>query len=257
MKQKNMNKPILEVCAGSLASALAAQEGGAFRVELCDNLYEGGTTPSIGTIELARMKLSIRLHVIIRPRGGDFLYSDLEYAIIKRDVEHCRNCHVDGVVIGFLTSEGRVDIERTREIVELARPMAVTFHRAFDMSRDPFEALEDLKLTGVDRILTSGQQNLAPDAAGLITRLIRQAAGKVVIMPGGGLNEHNIGELARQVNAGEYHATLRRTVESGMEFRRGDVFMGGLSAIPEFSILETDPKRVAAMIAAMSNMLMS
>lgn len=249
-----MNKPILEVCAGSLASALAAQEGGASRVELCDNLYEGGTTPSIGTIELARLKLSIKLHVIIRPRGGDFLYTDLEYVIIKRDVERCRNARVDGVVIGFLTPEGRVDIDRTREIVELSRPMTVTFHRAFDMSRDPFEALEDLKIAGVDRILTSGQKNLAPDGADLIARLIRQSSGKVVIMPGGGLNEVNIADFAEQVHAKEYHATLRRVVESRMEFRRGDVFMGGLPSIPEFSILETDPGRVSAMVAALGKM---
>ncbi len=250
-----MNKPILEVCAGSLASALAAQEGGAFRVELCGNLYEGGTTPSIGTIELARLNLMIKLHVIIRPRGGDFLYSDLEFLIIKRDVEWCRNSRVDGVVIGFLTVDGKVDIERTREIVELARPMAVTFHRAFDMSVDPFEALEDLKLTGVDRILTSGQKNQAPDGADLIARLIRQSAGVISIMPGGGLNEHNISDFAKMVKATEYHATLRRTVESGMEFRRSDVFMGGLPAIPEFSILETDPERVRKMVAELSNML--
>jgi copper homeostasis protein len=251
-----MNKPILEVCAGSLASALAAQEGGAFRVELCDNLYEGGTTPSIGTIELARLKLSIKLHVIIRPRGGDFLYTDLEYVIIKRDVERCRNSHVDGIVIGFLLADGRIDVERTREIVDLARPMAVTFHRAFDMSRDPFEALEDLKLAGVDRILTSGQKNQAPDGAELIARLIRQSAGKIIIMPGGGLNEHNIKGFALQVHAEEYHATLRHPVESGMIFKRSDVFMGGLPAIPEFSILETDPRRVSAMVGALRNMLM-
>jgi copper homeostasis protein len=251
-----MNNPILEVCAGSLASAIAAQEGGAYRVELCDNLYEGGTTPSIGTIELARLKLSIKLHVIIRPRGGDFLYTGLEYVIIKRDVDRCKNSRVDGVVIGFLTPDGRVDIERTREIVEMARPMAVTFHRAFDMSRDPFEALEDLKLTGVDRILTSGQKNGAPDGAELIARLIRQSGNKIIIMPGGGLNEHNISAFASQVQASEYHATLRRIVDSGMEFRRKDVFMGGLPAIPEFSTLETDPSRVSAMIFALKNMTM-
>jgi copper homeostasis protein len=250
-----MNNPILEVCTGSLASALAAQEGGAFRVELCDNLYEGGTTPSIGTIELARLKLSIRLHVIIRPRGGDFLYSDLEYVIIRRDVERCRNSRADGVVIGFLTPEGRVDVERTREIVELARPMSVTFHRAFDMARDPFEALEDLKKAGVDRILTSGQKNKAPDGVELIARLVRQSAGKVVIMPGGGLNENNIREFAGKVKATEYHATLRHTLESGMVFRRHDVFMGGLAEIPEFSILQTDARRVTAMVAALSQKL--
>lgn len=244
-----MNKPILEVCAGSLASALAAQKGGAFRIELCDNLYEGGTTPSIGTIELARQMLSIRLHVIIRPRGGDFLYSDLEYQIIKRDIERCNQAGVDGVVIGFLTADGKIDIERTREIVQLARPMAVTFHRAFDMAVDPFEALEHLKLTGVDRILTSGQKNQAPDGAELISQLIEKSGDKIIIMPGGGLSEHNISDFAHKVKASEYHATLRHTVESGMNFRRDDVFMGGLSSIPEFSILETDPERVAEMLS--------
>jgi copper homeostasis protein len=250
---KIMNMPILEVCAGSLASALAAQEGGAYRVELCDNLYEGGTTPSIGTIELARLKLSIKLHVIIRPRGGDFLYNDLEFAIIKRDVERCRDLGVDGVVIGFLLPDGRIDIERTREIVEMARPMAVTFHRAFDMSRDPFEALGDLKLTGVDRILTSGQKNLATEGAELIAELVKQASDHLVIMPGGGLSEHNIKEFARQVKATEYHATLRHTIYSGMTFRRDDVYMGGLSAIPEFSNLETDPQRVRSMVESLQN----
>ena len=248
-----MNKTILEVCAGSVASALAAQEGGAFRIELCDNLYEGGTTPSIGTIELARKMLSIRLHVIIRPRGGDFLYSDLEYEIIKLDIERCRNAGVDGVVVGFLTADGRIDIERTREIVELARPMAVTFHRAFDMAADPFEALDDLKMTGVDRVLTSGQKNQAPDGAVLISELIARADGKIIIMPGGGLSEHNIGPFAKQVQASEYHATLRHTGESGMTFRREEVFMGGLPAIPEFSILETDPERVGSMISMLQN----
>jgi len=251
-----MNSPILEICAGSLASAIAAEAGGAFRVELCDNLYEGGTTPSCGTIELARLKLSIRLHVIIRPRGGDFLYSDHEYVIIKRDVERCRDAGVDGVVIGFLTADGRIDLNRTREIVEMARPMSVTFHRAFDMSRDPFEALEDLKVAGVDRILTSGQKNQAPDGASLIAKLVRLSDDKIIIMPGGGLNETNISDFANRVQAKEYHATLRSKVESDMIFRRDDVFMGGLSAIPEFSILQTDPVRVEKMVTELKNVPM-
>ncbi len=250
-----MNSPILEVCAGSLASALAAQKGGAYRVELCDNLWEGGTTPGMGTIELARLRLSIKLHVIIRPRGGDFLYSDLEYGIIKRDVERCREVPVDGVVIGFLRADGRVDVERTREIVELARPMSVTFHRAFDMSGDPFEALEDLVSAGVDRILTSGQKNQAPEGAALIAELVRASEGRVIIMPGAGLNEDNIAGFAEKVKATEYHATLRRPVESGMRFRRKDVFMGGLPQIPEFSILECDPERVARMVEILDNVL--
>jgi copper homeostasis protein len=252
--QKNMSKPILEVCAGSLASALAAQEGGAFRVELCDNLWEGGTTPSIATIELARQMLSIRMHVIIRPRGGDFLYNDLEYSIIRRDVERCKEAGADGVVIGFLTAEGRVDVEKTREVVELARPMAVTFHRAFDMSRDPYEALDDLIASGVDRILTSGQKNMAPAGVELIAELVRLAGGKVIIMPGAGLTEGNISAFARQVGATEYHSTLRRPVESGMVFRRSDVFMGGLPQIPEFTLLECDPARVTAFIEELNRL---
>jgi len=247
-----MEHPILEVCSGSLASAIAAEKGGAYRVELCDNLYEGGTTPSLGTIELARIKLSIRLHVIIRPRGGDFLYTDLEYEIMKRDVERCRQAGVDGVVIGFLTADGQVDVKRTREMVQIARPMAVTFHRAFDMTRDPFEALETLKLTGVNRILTSGQKNQAVDGAHLLAQLVKQADDVISIMPGGGLNEQNISAFAKSVQASEYHATLRHTIESGMTFRRNDVYMGGLSVIPEFSNLEADPARVAAMVAQLN-----
>ena len=243
-----MEKPLLEICSGSLASALAAQEGGAGRIELCDNLYEGGTTPSLGAIELARLKLSIRLHVIIRPRGGDFLYSDLEFAIMKRDVQRCREIGADGVVVGILTADGRIDVERTRQIVELAHPMHVTFHRAFDMSRDAFEALEDLKQTGITRILTSGQKNKATEAVPLIQRLIRQAGSEIVIMPGSGLDENNIREFHKKVRAREYHATLRNTVEGGMVFRRDGVYMGGMPQIPEFSTRETDPERVRRMV---------
>jgi len=240
--------PILEVCSGSLASALAAQEGGAYRVELCDNLYEGGTTPSIGAVELARKMLNIRLHVIIRPRGGDFLYSGSEREIIRRDIIRCKEAGADGIVIGFLTPDGRIDIPLTREITSLARPMSVTFHRAFDMTRDPLEALEDLKRTGIDRILTSGQKNSVIEAVPLIRELIRQAGDDLVIMPGAGLDENNIRDFAGQVRASEYHATLRHQVDSRMTFRRENVFMGGLSQIPEFSIKTTDPERVRRFI---------
>ncbi len=237
-------KPILEVCAGSLASALEAQAGGAFRVELCDNLYEGGTTPSFGTIATVRKMLQIRLHVIIRPRGGDFLYSDGEYDIIKQDVIQCKEMGVDGIVIGFLTPDGRIDIERTRGIVTLAAPLSVTFHRAFDMTRDPFEALDDVKQTGIHRILTSGQKNSAIDAVPLIRELISRAGDRLIIMPGGGLTEHNIMVFHGQVQAREYHATLRSEINSKMTFRRPDVFMGGLPQIPEFTIKQTDETRV-------------
>lgn len=238
--------PILEVCAGSLASALAAQAGGAFRVELCDNLYEGGTTPSLGTIQAAREMLQIRLHVIIRPRGGDFLYSDEEFRIMLLDIERCKQAGVDGVVFGFLTPDGRIDQERTRQAVAVSNPLSVTFHRAFDMTRDPVEALDDLKPTGIHRILTSGQKNSVIEAAPLIRELIGRAGDSLIIMPGAGLDEHNIGDFHARVQAKEYHATLRSEVNSKMTFCRPDVFMGGLPQIPEFSIKQTDEIRVRA-----------
>lgn len=239
-----MSTPVLEICAASLASALASEEGGAFRVELCDNLYEGGTTPSPGTIALAREKLNIKLHVLIRPRGGDFLYSDEELDIMCRDIEFCKERQVDGVVIGILDHDGRVDVEKTAGMVELAWPMAVTFHRAFDMTPDPFEALEDVIKTGAGRILTSGQKNLAPEAAGLIADLVEKAGKRIIIMPGAGLDEHNIGEFAGAVKAQEYHATLRNWLESLMIYRKQEVFMGGMREIPEFAIKITDADRV-------------
>ncbi|WP_181243262.1 copper homeostasis protein CutC, partial [Chromobacterium subtsugae] len=156
---------VLEICAGSPASALAAQEGGAQRVELCDNLLEGGTTPSYGALALARDRLAIGLHALIRPRGGDFLYSELEFEQMARDIELCRRLGVDGVVLGLLTADGDVDVERTRQLAGLAGPLAVTFHRAFDMARDPARALEDVIAAGCRRLLSSGQAPAAPQGA--------------------------------------------------------------------------------------------
>lgn len=236
--------PILEVCCGSLASALAAQEGGAHRVELCANLYEGGTTPSQGTLELTREKLSIKIHVLIRPRGSDFVYNEDEMEIIRRDIVRCKELGIDGIVIGFLTPEGKIDTEKTEEIVELARPMSITFHRAFDMCKDPYVGLEELIKIGVDRILTSGQKNIAPDGVDLIADLVKKAGNMIIIMPGAGLEVENIAEFHALVGAKEYHSTIWDKVESVMEFRRSDVFMGGSPEIPEFSWMQTDPEKV-------------
>jgi copper homeostasis protein len=236
--------PILEVCCGSLASAIAAQEGGAHRVELCANLYEGGTTPSHGTLELARERLGIKINVLVRPRGSDFVYDVDEMEIIRRDVVRCKELGIDGVVIGFLTPQGGIDVEKTKEIVKLARPMSVTFHRAFDMCLDPYGALEELIELGVDRILTSGQKNMAPEGVDLIADLVKEAGDRVIIMPGAGLEVENIADFHALVGAKEYHSTLWNKVESVMEFRKSDVFMGGLPEIPEFSWMQTDPERV-------------
>lgn len=208
----------LEICAGSLHSALAAQEGGADRVELCDNLEEGGTTPGYGTLSRTRDLLHIRLYPIIRPRGGDFLYDDAEFEVMCRDIGICRQLGCNGVVIGMLTQDGGVDVKRTRLLAELAFPMGVTFHRAFDRSRDPFAALEDIIGTGCERILTSGQRPTAPEGAVLIARLVEKAGDRIAIMAGAGVREENIGELVKRTGAREYHSTAKTSRESRMTF---------------------------------------
>lgn len=238
----------LEICVDSAQSAVTAQIAGADRVELCDNLTEGGTTPGYGTLAIAREKLSIKLHVLVRTRGGDFLYDDMELNIMKRDILICRDLRVDGVVIGLLKPDGTIDVERSSKLVELAFPMSVTFHRAFDMCSDPGKGLEDVIATGAQRLLTSGQKDQAPQGAQLIRELINQAGNRITIMPGAGLNESNIEEFARYTRASEYHLTGRKVEESGMIFRRDGVTMGGFPDIPEFSRKVADPERIRKII---------
>jgi copper homeostasis protein len=236
-------KLIIEVCVDSVESAMAAERGGADRVELCDNLLEGGTTPSAGAIAVARARLGIKLQVIIRPRGGDFCYSEVEFAVMQHDVTLAKQLGADGVVIGILTADGAIDIERTRTLIELARPLSVTFHRAFDMSRDPYRALEDLIGLGVDRILTSGQEPSVIEGLDLIAELVQIAGDRVVIMPGGG-TERNISKVVARSGVREVHVTGTTSVESAMQFRNQRVFMGGELRPPEYSRLTTDPERI-------------
>lgn len=238
----------LEICVDSVESAINAQIAGADRVELCDNLPEGGTTPSFGTIKSARENLTLGLHVIIRPRGGDFLYTEGEYNIMKRDIEKCGEIGADGVVIGILRSDGAVDTERTAELVRFAKPMSVTFHRAFDMCSDPVKGLEDILSAGARRILTSGQKNTVPEGASLIRKLVEQAGSRIIIMPGSGLDESNISAMAKATGAVEFHLTGRKTVESKMVFRRNGIPMGGVPDIPEFSRKVADPERIRKII---------
>lgn len=233
----------IEVCIDSVQSAINAQQAGAARVELCDNLFEGGTTPSAGTIAITRQQISIGLQVIIRPRGGDFLYSDLEMEIMKKDIQTAKELGADGVVIGILTAEGRVDLERCQALIELARPMNVTFHRAFDMTRDPFEALEDIIALGCERILTSGQQRRAIEGKELIAQLHEKAAGRIIIMPGGGVDEFNIAQMAA-CGVKECHVSVRKSVSSGMAYRNHGVFMGGELRLPEYEVKVADPERL-------------
>ncbi len=218
---------ILEICADSVESAIIAQQSGAQRIELCDNLSEGGTTPGPGKIQSARSNLDIALNVLVRPRGSDFLYTEAELDIMKRDIEFCGKAGVDGIVTGILLDDGNIDVERTAMLVEFARPMTVTFHRAFDMCADPVRGLMDIIATGAVRILSSGQKNTALEGAGLLSGLIEIAENKLIVMPGAGINSSNILEIAQITKAKEYHLTGRTFKQSQMNFRRIGISMSG------------------------------
>jgi len=236
----------MEVCANSVRSALAAQEGGAIRVELCDNLPEGGTTPSYATIALAKKTLSIKVYPIIRPRGGDFLYSDLEFDLMKEDIKICKSLNCDGVVIGILKANGSVDKERCAELIEAAKPMPVTFHRAFDMSNDLEKALEDIIELGCERILTSGGEASALKGATMLAKLIQQAQERIIIMPGAGVSTSNIADIIKLTGAKEFHASAKHAVKSKMQFRNPRLNMGSIA--DEFSYDLTDSETVKNLI---------
>ena len=208
----------LEVIGFTIESCLIAQAAGAHRIELCDNPSEGGTTPSYGFIKTARENLSIDLYPIIRPRGGDFLYSEIEFEVMKADIEVCKNLGCDGVVIGILNADGTVDKKRSKQLVEIANPMKVTFHRAFDRTNDPFQAMEDIISIGCERILTSGLQTVATDGEELLNKLVKKANDRIIIMPGSGVKSDNIKTLIRNTKATEFHSSARTFVNSKMEF---------------------------------------
>ena len=248
-----MNKKILEICANSVESAFLAQLGGAHRVELCDNIFEGGTTPSYGAISIARKMLRINLNVIIRPRGGDFLYSESEFEIMCEDVALSKKLGANGVVFGFLLPDGSVDTKRTKKLTKMAKPMSVTFHRAFDVCKDPFIALEDIIKCGCDRILTSGQQNKAANGTELIKNLIETANGRIIIMPGSGIDESNIEEICKKTGAQEFHASLRTSFDSGMIYRNAEINMG-INSENDYKRALTDPDRVKKLIGILSRL---
>jgi copper homeostasis protein len=239
-----------EVCVDSAEAALAAQEGGAHRVELCSDLLEGGLTPSHGTLRVTRQRLHIGLMAMVRPRGGDFCYSDVEFAVMREDVLAAKQLGATGVVFGILNPDGTVDTDRTGELVALARPLPVTFHRAFDVSRDPFEALEALAGLGVDRVLTSGQEPTVLEGLDLIADLVRRAAGRLIVMPGGGITERTMGTIAATSGATELHFASLEPREGRMLHRNPRVFMGGTLRPPEYSQDVTRADAVAAIIAA-------
>lgn len=235
-----------EIVVYNIESALKAQEGGADRIELCDNPGEGGTTPSYGMIEAARQNVSLDVFVMIRPRGGDFFYNNYEFHCMKRDISQCQKISVDGVVFGILNPDGTLDKKRCKELIDKSRPLKVTCHRAFDMTRDAFEALEDCIEVGFDRILTSGHQAQALTGAGLIGELIKKANGRIAIMPGSGVNENTVQEIVSRSRATEIHFSATTSRESGMIYRNPNIAGMGSDEGSEFKIRTVDPDRVRA-----------
>lgn len=240
----------VEICIDSAEGMAAAAKGGADRVELCDNLMEGGTTPSAGTIKQARALGSLGLMVIIRPRGGDFLYSDVEFDVMLDDIRMAKQLGADGVVIGCLKADGSVDMERNARLIEAAGKLSVTFHRAFDMTPDPRAALEDVIKLGAARVLTSGQEGSAYEGMDLIAELVRLAAGRVVVMPGGGITPRNVRRIVQTTGVTEVHLSARSGVESGMVYRNSRVFMGGTLRPPEYQRKATDASIVSSVVKA-------
>jgi copper homeostasis protein len=208
----------LEVIAFTIESCAIIEQAGAHRIELCDNPGEGGTTPSYGFLKRARETVQIDLYPMIRPRGGDFLYNADEFEMMKTDVKLCREIGCDGVVIGLLNADGTVDKARTAKLVELAYPLGVSFHRAFDRTRDGFEAMETLIEIGCERILTSGLKPNVTGGESMLSQLVQQADERIIIMPGSGVRSSNIEQLARQTGAVEFHTSARSLLNSSMQY---------------------------------------
>lgn len=242
---------ILEICAGSWDSALAAKRGGAHRVELCSGLDEGGLTPSWGLIDKVCGMEGIQKHVLIRPRGGDFLYSDDEKDIILRDIEMARSLHADGVVVGALLADGNIDLDFLHQCVAAAQGMNVTFHRAFDLCANPFEALEQIISAGCNRLLTSGQASTALDGADMLQKLVEMAGSRLAIMPGCGVTPENAAAILTKTGAKEIHASARSLKKSVMKFRHEGVEMGKAGS-DEYSLKVTDEALVRKICAKIS-----
>jgi copper homeostasis protein len=238
---------IIEIATSDYLTTKAAVDGGADRIELCAALTEGGITPSHGMIKRCRENFDVDLFPIIRPRGGDFLYNNEEFEIMIADVLLCKQTGCDGVVIGMLNKDGSIDLQRTSRLIELAYPLEITFHRAFDRCRDPFEALEQLIQIGCHRILTSGQKPAAPDGIVLIEQLVNLSDGRIIIMPGSGVRKENIRELAEKSGATEFHSSLRGKQASKMEFKH-PAFASSEESYSNHSI---DPEEVKALRKAL------
>ncbi|TIS57673.1 MAG: copper homeostasis protein CutC [Mesorhizobium sp.] len=247
---QDFRPPLIELCVEGIDGLLAAQTAGADRIELCASLVEGGITPSLGTVRAALELATVPFHVIARPRGGDFLYSETEYHSMVADVSALRDLGVAGVVVGCLNADGTIDEKRMSELVQVAGGLNVTCHRAFDMTRDPAEALEALIRCKVGRVLTSGQRDTALEGADLLANLVRQAGDRIIVLGCGGLAPENIAEVLAKTGLTEMHFAALKDVPSGMRYRNPHVGMGGTGLDREYRTTVTDEAQVAATIAA-------
>jgi copper homeostasis protein len=234
----------LEVIGFNIESCIAAQEGGAHRIELCSGPGEGGTTPSYAFIKSAREKLHIPLYVMIRPRGGDFLYNDEEFEIMKNDIVVCKQLSCDGIVTGILTPDGRVDIKRNKQLIELAYPLEATFHRAFDRVSNPVEALEEVISLGFERILTSGLRLRGVEGIEMLSQLVKQANERIIIMPGSGVNSENIISIIKGSGVTELHSSAGISLKSKMEYRNADMN----ESLDHFTVDKEEVKKMIQLI---------
>lgn len=234
----------IEVCLESVQSILEAEKGGADRVEFCSDLFEGGLTPTLGAFRIARKYTKIPMNVMIRPRGGDFCYSDLEFETMLEDVKLFKSEGANAIVFGILTSDGEIDMERSRLLIEAARPLPVTFHRAFDMTRDGFASLEKLIELGVERVLTSGLEPTVPEGADMLSELVKRAGDRIIVMPGCGISERNFAKMKKIIGAKEYHVFLPSEIPSAMQYHPDHIYMGGVLRQSEFTLSQTNASRV-------------
>ena len=241
---------LVEACVDTVESARAAEAGGAGRLELCDNLYEGGTTPSPGLMAVVRERVGIPIHVLVRPRGGDFIYDEDEVRVMLGDIAFAKEVGVGGVVLGALFANGAVDDRSTRILVEAARPLSVTFHRAFDLVRDPFEALDTLMALGVDRVLTSGGAASAIEGLETLAALAWRSEGRGTIIAAGGITEHTVGRVINEAGVSEVHVRASKRRDSAMSFRRENVTLGRAYVPDEYARVVTTAELLKRIVDA-------
>ena len=239
----------IEICLDSVESVIIAERAGADRVELCSDLFEGGLTPTVGTFLLAKERTNIPINVMIRPRGGDFCYSDIEFKVMKKEALFFKENGADALVFGILTPDGEIDKIRTKELIDIARPLPVTFHRAFDMTRDAFRSLDALISLGVERVLTSGLEATVLEGADTLRALVERAGERMIVMPGSGINERNFNKIKNLIGAKEYHMGLSSSITSKMVFHPGHVYMGGLLRQNEFTISRAGEERIRSVVS--------